>query len=235
MDSTSSLCDKSHMLFHIGAQWLSEMAVAHYLSFRAVQSISSLPWLGLSYEADVLYSPQRAFRRILRFLQLSGTGIPHPQHKKGLQCRLSNMLVNYEELRCSLTLWQQQSTSSGSLLWMASDEEDVSVTFESAMQSWEELWKSIGDTGHITECSDEVTLKYANRETSREGRGICGVGGETSLCHRVPTDRYAFCALSLQRSMCDAMTYKDGQCYFHKHVNDFRVETCSNGNYISKQ
>ena len=254
-----SACDKSYLSHHVGAQWLGEMVSTHFEGFHQVsEEISGFKkkasLLGLSYEADILRVPKSAYKRIVRFLNLE-LHDPPVRHKKGMTCALSDLLINVEELRCSLFRWEQAhskySNETGNLQWMSTDYDDPSMTFERIMSSWKFLYFQLSADDynrHISECSLEdiihtqrsypgiilSDLKPPRYWRFKRQRGLCGVGGETHKCKglpAVPSDRPEFCLFSGRRAGCDGMTFKDGNCYLHKKAADFRVESCSRGSW----
>lgn len=204
-------CARSHLAYHIGATWVGQMASAHYQGFVALQNISSsrdLPALGMSYESDILPSAHKTYLRVLGFLGLQAPPEQDPPRaaKKGMLCPLSSMLVNFEELKCSLSRWEREhglgaeglaevDTSADrplSLEWMAGEWDDEAASFERVMDSWRRLREGAGG-GHISECSfrdmlddsnpDPAPRRFQSRSSPRrQGEGLCGEGGETELC-----------------------------------------------------
>jgi hypothetical protein len=185
----TSVCEKSLFAHHVGGRWLGEMAIDHYSGFREAMttlsqdtSVGSGPGhalggrvLGLTYEADILTSPVTAYRQVIDFLHLAthADRPPSAKHRKGMACPLGMLLVNLEELWCSLYRFEQQQlgrkqgqsgtgtgveTGAGSsiLLWMAADTDNTAMTFDRMMSSWrevsEQLWEGEAG-GHIAECS----------------------------------------------------------------------------------
>lgn len=84
--SSSLVCEQSHLSYHIGGRWMSQMAVTHFNSFCEILSLfpyespdnlysfstplysQNISILGLSYESDILISPSSAYHQIIKFL-----------------------------------------------------------------------------------------------------------------------------------------------------------------------
>jgi hypothetical protein len=210
----TTVCARSHLAFHIGGRWVGEMAAAHVREFRALQQVAAargIASLGLSYEANILGLAQRAFFEVSEFLGVPmSEGLSAPAAaKKGMLCALSDVLVNYEELQCSLGRWEKThglvasdrprdpiAAASGDplgLSWMASDWDNVSATFPLVMEAWEHMATTLGEAGRIAECSHSDLLdtsneyplpRYYQTYTSARyhGLGMCGEGGSTDRC-----------------------------------------------------
>jgi len=239
-----AVCDRSYLAYHIGGRWVAEMARTHYMGFTAVQSaiervrsqlqLSFPAHIGLSYEADMLPDPVKAYEKIMGFLQLESQAVPPPRHRKGMICPLRDMLVNFEELVCSLQQWEMSAgvarNSAASVMWMASDT-DVPITFDSMLISWRKLLDDLGEHGALSECTlDDIGRSGVKVPLSVTTKGVCGTGGETNKCRgipAVPPDGPDLCFLSMHRAGCDAMTFKDGHCYLHKNISTFSLTTCA--------
>ena len=176
----NAVCEKSMLSHHVGGRWLGEMVVDHYSGFHEVElalssesrpssafNMSSGKYLGLSYEADILTAPRVAYQRIAGYLKLSPKQLPSTRHKKGMSCPLSMLLVNLEELRCSLHRWERKNLPDGletkglkidgpdlgrvspvnyckGLQWMAADVDERDMTFECIMESWRGVHTKLG-------------------------------------------------------------------------------------------
>jgi hypothetical protein len=114
-------CTQLKLSFHVGAQWTSEMAIRQYLGFREILSLksiassnssSSVNYVGLSYENDILLNPEKALKIILRTFDSTLVDKLHPQssHAKGITCKLSDLLINYEELICSFKKFYRENS-----------------------------------------------------------------------------------------------------------------------------
>lgn len=208
------------------------------------KEIEDIKTLGISYEADILPNPMIAYSKIASFLQLKLTSSENETalrstHHKGLLCRLSEMLVNYDELSCTLKNFDQRNNVIlNPLSWMSADDDMVEVTFTYAMQSWRRLWETI-KWGRLTECSEEqlqrtstyVRTVIAKMTPVNNGRGKCIAGGETALCRHLPAIKGSslFCLLAMHRAGCDGFTFKNNNdCYLHSaNVSDFNIIKCS--------
>lgn len=210
----ATVCARSHLAYHIGARWVGEMAVSHVREFRAVQQVAAtrnVATLGMSYESNILGVAQRAFFQVSEFLGIPmSEGLSAPTAaKKGMLCSLSDVLVNYEELQCSLRRWEKNhglipkdqprdpaAIASGNplgLSWMASEWDNQSATFPLVMEAWGHLASVLGEDGRIAECSHSDLLDASNEfplpryfqthsSPRYQGVGICGVGGTTDTC-----------------------------------------------------
>ena len=237
-DVQTGVCARSRMAYHVGARWAGEMAVAHYLDFQEILSLSGAEGvrsLGLMYEVDILPSAHKAFERVSAFLAapIENWSMSPRTAKKGMLCPLSAMLVNYEELKCSLRRWERNhgvsiganlSDAEGAgelgLSWMASDwDDEVRPTFSRVMAAWKRLADA---DAPISECSlrdmldpsneDPLPRQYQVQSSRRKnGAGLCGEGGRTEHC-KVP-----MCALCSVNStyMCSLYTL---ECVRGKYV-----------------
>lgn len=204
--------------------------------------------LGISYESDILLNASVAFYKVTNFLQIKPNSIDNADafssmHHKGLLCPLSDMLINYDELTCTLSKFDNRvSLSVHPISWMASDVDLHNVTFESAMQSWNNLWEHIG-WGHLQECSP-ADIRASSRfvrhainisSSVKSGLGQCIVGEDTFACKHLPAvgQNQLFCLLAMHRMGCDAMTFKSNDgCYLHsKNATEFRIVKCSSTSY----
>jgi hypothetical protein len=228
--SSSPVCDRSYLSYHIGGRWMSQMAVKHYNSFLEILSLlppqafnssfpslfyptsssspssSSLSILGLSYEADILKDPLRAYRQIISFLTLSDSSssqhIPSSKYGKGMSCALSSMLINYEELLCTFLRYDLHHTTAEPISWMATDndEDNDQISFTQMMKAWRGLSESVSfqqGEGYLSECNTEEILNslpalrlrsaalkshtLRMMATSSRQYGVCAVGG-----HQLP-------------------------------------------------
>ena len=259
-----SVCEKSMFSHHVGGRWLGEMVVDHYTGFHdavmVISSKNSTPFvinphdfiLGLSYEADILKDSRVAYQKVADFLNLTKDieyNLPTAKHRKGMTCPLSMLLINYEELRCSLHRWDhmggRELDDGDGLMWMSADVDRTDLSFERIMHSWRTLYEQLGqdENSYISECSLRDIVQLEKKESGLDSdaklsleswrmaqdMGTCGVGGETSTCRgisAVPGDRPELCLLTGKRAGCDGMTFKDRRCYLHKHISDFRTERC---------
>eukprot|EP01041_Mallomonas_annulata_P000818 gene818-1594_t len=144
-------CESQRMRYAVSGVKVVEMALDQYRGFREASTVTGLNALGISYEKDILEDPRFAYRKIVKFLNMKDEN-PDEKFIKGLPCRLSQLLQNYEELFCSLFKWDKlmnivslrgalssSSSFSESLEWMVSDEEDEEYGFENTILSWRAL------------------------------------------------------------------------------------------------
>ena len=216
---------------------------------RLSQELKDIKTFGISYEADILPSPVRTYTKILSFLELNTTeaqrtAAEHSMHHKGLLCTLSDMLVNYDELICTLNKFDEKilerygvEEKKYALSWMSADKDSDAVSFEVAMRSWKRLWDSI-QWGYLKECSGNelrassqfVSTAYVRTSSADHGKGMSGSGGQTQECKTVPAAERNpfFCMIAMHRLRCDTMTMKSGKdCILHKrNSTDFKLVTC---------
>ena len=137
-------------------------------------------------------------------------------------CPLSMLLVNLEELRCSLYQWEQQQQAqegedrpTGGLLWMAANIDNSDMTFHRIMQSWKVMHEAqlgVGDIGghlHQHQPVRECSLPEI-RELQRRAPGI--VAGTTGLTpppevwRLDPLSRSGFCGVGGETTWCRGVT-----------------------------
>ena len=223
-------CEQLKQLFEIDAHTAVNLAVFQSRAFAEAAVVSSLPQLGLSYEADFIKSDaSSAVSQVANLLGLTPRAGADRMVPPTRQCPLSEQLHNYPMLQCML--------AGSPLSWIVQDVENseqlAALNFRDGLEAVKEYHRSweMEQPLVATRCKAQLQEKDArNLEQVPVDvvKGRCAHGGHSEGCRGHGAVSEFVCKKIFESSSCDVMTYTAaGECYMHSSdKDDFWIGEC---------